>query len=251
MPCVWIDPCNTIVSASRKVAFDERQANYGKGPRWMSNDSRKYSRNLRASPYAGKQARWGDRRQWWFVVLFRGHVHFEFMPDSWQQTGDGLKVFIERLPGILSKRLGDDAWPRVVFSDRGPGLYQTSSGHIVGIYQKALQDGGFRPFAGADASWQPADIPNVLLHETVVGWVRAYVKRNPLERTENLERNVTNLKITMEACRRHIQSEYDVEGLCTSFRGRLAKLVAAKGGRLDALSAVAVVRAKTRARGHG
>ena len=88
------------------------------------------------------------------------------------------------------------------------------------------------PYAGADASWQPADIPDVLLHETVVGWVRAFIKRNPLERSESIERNVTNLKLTMEACRGHIQSKYDVDGLCRSFRGRLKELVQARGGRL-------------------
>ena len=99
---------------------------------WMSQGSRLYSRNLRASPYAtNKKNRWGDERQWWFVVFFRGRVLFEFMPVGWEQTGAGMSFFIARLPGILRKHLRDGLLPRVVFSDRGPGFYQGSTGHIV------------------------------------------------------------------------------------------------------------------------
>ena len=72
------------MSANAKGAFDEKQAAYGKGRRWMSEDSRVYSRNMRASPYATKQKRWGDKRLWYFMVLARGRVHFEFMPDDWE-----------------------------------------------------------------------------------------------------------------------------------------------------------------------
>ena len=66
----------------------------------------------------------GDTRLWWFIVVARGKVHFEFMPDGWEQTGAGIAAFIVRLPAILRRMLGPHArLPRVVFSDRGPGFY--------------------------------------------------------------------------------------------------------------------------------
>ena len=230
--CIWIDPCSTIVTSSPKAAFDEQQARHGKGPRWMSEDSRLYSRNLRASPYAGKQERWGDKRQWWFVVLFRGLVHFEFMPDGWEQTGDGMAHFIAKLPGILASRLGDDAMPRVIFSDRGPGFYQSSSGHIVATYAQALQAHGFRPFAGSDASGQPPDVPDVLLHETVVGWTRSYLKKHPAKRSTDLAANVAGWREAMAECRRHLEAERDIDDPCRSFPGRLRAPIASRGERL-------------------
>ena len=64
--------------------------------RWMSRDTRTRARNSRASPYAGKQARFGDKRVWWFVVLTRGQVNFVMMADHWQQNGEG-KIFQQRV----------------------------------------------------------------------------------------------------------------------------------------------------------
>ena len=61
--------------------------------------------------------------------------------------------------------------PRVVCSDRGPGFYQSSTGHIVGAYANAAKEHGFRPYAGSDASGQPPDVPDVLPHETAVAWL--------------------------------------------------------------------------------
>lgn len=94
--CVWVDPCSTILSDTPKAEFDEQMAAYGKGKRWMSRDTRTRARNSRASPYAGKQARFGDKRVWWFVVLTRGQVNFVMMADHWQQNGEG-KIFQQRV----------------------------------------------------------------------------------------------------------------------------------------------------------
>ena len=61
---VYIDPCNTILSGSFKIGFDENQAAYGKGERWMSPDVQLTVRNLCASPYATKQARYYEVLRW-------------------------------------------------------------------------------------------------------------------------------------------------------------------------------------------
>ena len=191
------------------------------------------ARNLRASPYAGKQTRWGDKRLWWFIVVARGKVHFEFMPDGWEQTGAGIAAFIARLPAILQRMLGPHArLPRVVFSDRGPGFYNSGTGHITSSYAEALANGGFRAFAGSDASSQPPDIADVLLHETVVGWARKWFKKHPVRRTAQVEHNLSRVVAAMEDCKRYIRNDCEIEALCHDFPKRLNELIATKGGRL-------------------
>ena len=164
---VWLDPCNTVLSVSDKAAFDEKQATYGKGPRWMSPDNRMNARNLRASPYATKQCHSGDRRSWWFVVVARGVVKFVQMPEQFSQTGDGMAMLVAQLTNVLKDMIGyDTPLPRVVFTDRGPGFFQGSTGHVVKAYADALKKHGFRPYAGSDASKQPGDVPDCLPHDS-------------------------------------------------------------------------------------
>ena len=233
--CVWIDPCSTIVYASPKAAFDEQRSSAGKGKRWMSKSSRQSSRNLRASAFAGKQVRAGDTRLWWFVIVARGRVEIEFMGDYWKQAGAGMAEFMTRLPAILRRMLGPSAaLPRVVVSDRGPGFYLSGlrNGEIVPAYAAALRHAGFRPFAGSSAAGQPADCPDLLLHETAVGWIRKYFKRHPFHRSQGLAHNIARVKTGMSSCVEHINGHYAVEDLCSSWPRRLEELVLANGERL-------------------
>ena len=85
---------------------------------------------------------------------------------------------------------------------------------------------------GHDASQQPPDAPDVLLHETVAGWIKKYLQKEKFNRTDGLEQGLERLKQAMADCKRHINQEYDVEGLCRSFPGRLQELVDATGQRL-------------------
>ena len=127
---------------------------------------------------------------------------------------------------------GQGRLPRVVFTDRGPGLYQASSGHIVKQYYAALQEAGFHPFAGVDASWQPADLPDILPHETVAGWCRPFFSKHPFRRTTSLEENERRFLEMLAPCEEHINTNYAVAGLCRSFPARLRELQSLQGGRL-------------------
>ena len=230
---IWLDPCSTILSEGPRAAFDEKHASYGKGKRWMSPDSRMSSRNLRAAPYATKQSRWGDKRVWWFIILARGVAKLVAMPDEFTQTGEGMAILVGKLPEILKSMLGNDvALPRVVFTDRGPGFYQGSTGHIVKAYETALRQHGFRAFAGPDASAQPADIPDCLPHETAVAWARNFMKKRPLKRgtIASMEAHLAQL---LSDAGGHITENYDVDALCRGeFNKRMRELKAQKGGRL-------------------
>ena len=231
--CVWVDPCNVVLSKAPRSVSGHDQAKYGKGPRWMSPDARMSSRNLRASPYGSGQAHHGDKRVWWFIVPARGKVHFQLMEDGWSQSGEGMAAFVDRLAGILKKMLGRDArLPRVVMSDRGPGFFNATTGHIVAEYHRALTENGFRAFMGDDASPQPADIADVLLHETVAGWVKSYLHKVHFNRNDGPDKCQERFEQTMKECAKYINKEYDVEGLCRSFPDRIKKLVAGGGERL-------------------
>ena len=118
----------------------------------MSDDAVYNSRNLRASPYAGKQASWGCQRAWWFIVLARGQIKLVSMGTAWKQNGHGMSQFVNRLPAVLDEMLGKRvAKPRVCFTDKGPGFYVAACGSIVDKYKHALDANGFRAFAGSCA----------------------------------------------------------------------------------------------------
>ena len=71
--------------------------------------------------------------------------------------------------------------PRVVFTDRGPGFYQGSHGTTCHKYAEALAKHGFRPVAGDDASWQPPDIADLLLHESVAAGIRKHCRKKRIK----------------------------------------------------------------------
>ena len=229
--CIWMDPCSTVIPASPRAIFDQSQANQGKGPRWMSKDARVYSRNLRAAPYAGKQASWGDKRVWWFMVFARGKVRLPIMKDGWEQNAEGMATMVNQLPKLLKAMLGNAAKPRVLLTDRGPGFYNGNHGIICQKYSSALTAHGFRPFAGRDASSQPPDIADLLLHESVAAGVRKYFRGNPVKWGEDQEKNVRAFTKNLKECEKYLNQHHDLTKLSLSFPRRVQKLVKEKGRR--------------------
>ena len=212
---IWVDPCTSSIPGFPKTAFGHKQATYGRAKRWMSANSRGQSRNMRASPYAGKQTQWFDRKVWWSIVLCRGNVHIEAMPQGWTQTGEGQAYMFALLPGILQSLLGDvEPLPSVLFTDRGPGFYHPSTGNICPEYLEALHDHGFQPWAGERSKWQPPDIADVLLHETVASWIRYYMKQHPLKLGQNTDNNEARLCKQLQGVVDHINSHHAVSRLC-------------------------------------
>ena len=102
----------------------------------------------------------------------------------------------------------------------------------MAAYSEALRREGFRPFAGESAAGQPADCPDVLLHETAAGWLRKLFKKHPFRRAAGVDRNVERVKSLMAQCVDHINREHDVHDLCSAWPRRLVELVAAEGERL-------------------
>ena len=129
---------------------------------------------------------------------------------------------------MLDKMVGRNTpKPRTIFSDRGPGFYHSSYGSITGEYETALRDGKFKAWAGTNAKKgpraQPPDIPDALLHETAVSWLRnRLVVTAPARRWEETPEELSK---RLHQAAKHANDLYNVSGLCRKFSGRLSELV--------------------------
>ena len=227
---VWFDPCCSIIPGSQNQYDKMRQACKGHR-RFISDDAKLYSPNLQGPKTALKQTAWEGKKVNWFMVLARGVVHVEVMPEAWKLDGDGVAAFVRRLTAVLRKMLGGDApLPRTIFTDRGTGMY-IPSGKIVNKYAAAAEAQGFKVYWGSDASRQSPDMGDVLLHETAVAWLRERMK---VELPEASPWDETLSQWTQRARRvvSYINETYDVSALCREFPKRLQDVVDGKGERL-------------------
>ena len=111
-------------------------------------------------------------------MLTRGRIHVEVMPEDWSPTSTGMGIFVQKLPGILKRMLGPTAaQPKVLYSDRGSNMYTPRAGIALGPYAAAVEAAGFRLYQGPDASRQPSDLADILLHETAISCFRKALNR--------------------------------------------------------------------------
>ena len=113
-----------------------------------------------------------------------------------------------------------------------PSSSHASTGAIVDAYKDALQKAKLKPFAGEDASWQPSDLADLFMHETVAAWVRKYFQSNPLCKTADLRKNWRSFDKGIKDCDKFINKFHDVHNLCKSMPKRLSKLKGNEGDRL-------------------
>ena len=165
------------------------------------------------------------------MVLAKGRAHVEVMPQELALDGAGLAEFVERLPGILRRMLGLNArLPKTVFTDRGTGMY-SPQGHIVGYYAEALEEAGFEPFWGHDASQQAPDMADLLLHENAVGLFRARMRKEKPVVVPWAE----TVELWTERARKVVQWMNDgdtLDRLCRRFPERVQACLDAGGERL-------------------
>ena len=100
-----------------------RQADLEKKRRYISDAGRGYSRNLRGPKQALKQATHETVRINWIVVLARGRVAIEMLPEEWALNGDGMAHVVASLAGVLRRLLGPrSTFPRTLWTNRGTGM---------------------------------------------------------------------------------------------------------------------------------
>ena len=73
----------------------------------------------------------------------------------------------------------------------------------------------------------------MLLHETVVAWVRKYFRKHPYRNPHKTKaQNYQAFLQCLRDAEAHINRTYDVAGLCASFPARIDDLIKARGDRL-------------------
>ena len=120
--------------------------------------------------------------------------------------------------------------PEVLFVDRGRGFYTTATAVATRPFADAMAEHDLRAFMGNDASQQPGNLSEVLLHETAVAWTRALLTKTmpAAPWRETREEYAARLRSVCTT----INAQHDVEGLCRAFPQRIADLVAQKGDKL-------------------
>ena len=227
---IWIDISSSIIPGDDKKAFLQTMARKS-GKKWHSPDAKAYSRNLTPPKDALKQCGWSDSKVYWSPYLARGVLHVAVWDEDFPgETSEGAAIVAKQIPKVLERMLRSASrLPRVVMSDRGRGFF-TSRGAITNKYADALKDARVRPFTGDDASEQPPNIPDLLLHEVATAWIRTREQQTKPAKPW-LE---TREKFTQRMARivRDINKTCDVDGLSRSFGNLLEQLVDRRGDKL-------------------
>ena len=87
-----------------------------------------------------------------------------------------------------------------------------------------------KAFFGVDASVQPGQLQEIMLHETAVAWMRTRLAKTVPRRAWEETREAYHARL--KACAGHINGHFDVEALCRGLPGRVAELAACRGDRL-------------------
>ncbi len=87
-----------------------------------------------------------------------------------------------------------------------------------------------RAFMGADASVQPGNLQELMLHETAVAWMRLRLSKSVPQNAweETRDEYASRLK----AAAAFINDKYDVDGLCRELPERVQKVFDRKGDRI-------------------
>ena len=160
----------------------------------------------------------------------RWKLHIEVLDEDFPgEVAAGAAILVERVRAALNVRFRSDA-PCVLYVDRGKGFYDPGTGKIVPAFRQALRDNGLKAFWGDDASVQPGNLQEMMLHETAVSWIRHRLVHSTPKSSAQETRSEYAARLK-DACR-DINRKLDVEGLCRSFLQRVHALKDAKGGRL-------------------
>ena len=73
---------------------------------------------------------------------------------------------------ILNIRFQGSTAPRVLFTDRGNGFFNSGTGAVTNGYRDALKNHNLRSFFKDSAAVQPGELQEIMLHETAVAWMR-------------------------------------------------------------------------------
>jgi len=228
---VWTDICNTILARTEKRHKDMTLARKGKKG-WGSQNSKMDSKDLRGKRESLKQKSHDSIRVYWAPILTRGKLHISLLGEDFPgETPEGAAMLVAKVRAALNVRFQGSNPPEILFTDRGQGFYHINGGKIRNEYKAALREHGLRAYYGDDASVQPGSLQEVMLHETSVAWIRRReaVTQNRQPWTETVAEFGARLRGICD----HINTHFDVEGLCNGLPKRLELLIDAEGDRIS------------------
>ena len=115
-------------------------------------------------------------------------------------------------------------------TDRGQGFFNKTTGQMTAEYAAALEAADLRALQGHDASGQPGNLQDLLLHETAVSWVRFLLTQTLPKRP--WEETCEQYGVRLHRVCQKVNAKHDVTGLCMELPSRLEKLVEKLGDRL-------------------
>ena len=80
--------------------------------------------------------------------------------------------------------------------------------------------------------WQPADLAEVFMHETVAARLRRYFHMYPVTKDKSLDENRESLLAGLAACEKYINQKYNVESLCHAMPKRVEMMLESQGDRI-------------------
>ena len=173
---LWTDICNKILPRTEKKATEQSLAR--KGPRgWGSSGSKGHSRNLVGKKESLKQNSWGTIRFFYARVLSRGKLSVSLLGEAFPgENPAGAALLVAKVRATLNIHHRGDDQPDIFFTDTGQGFFNIQTGKITEEYSEALRAHGLQAFMGTDASRQPGDLKEMMLHETAVAWITHRLK---------------------------------------------------------------------------
>ena len=165
-------------------------------------------------------------------MLSRGVLHVEYVGEAC--SGDkveSMELFVQKVRAAVNTRFRGDGKPRIILTDRGGGFYHIPTGYMTDEYKAALAANAFAAFAGEDARIQPGNLQEAMLHETAVAWIRyRLAKTVPPRPWEETEQEYAK---RLKECVAYINEHHNVKGLNMEFTQRVARIMAADGGRIS------------------
>ena len=227
---IWTDICNTILPRTERRSEEMTMSRKSKR-QWGSKGTRNQSDSLQGAPENKKLKSFGSIRVYWAPVLCRGKVHLEILGDKFPgETAEGASQLVAKVRKAVNIRFQGDDKPVTIFTDKGRGFFDGRTGAITKEYKEALARHDFKAYYPSKSD-QPGKLSEVMLHGTVVAWVRNREKvtlpREPWRETRE------EFAVRLRGICDYINQHYDVEGVSNSFPKRLELLVEKKGDRIN------------------
>ena len=137
---------------------------------------------------------------------------------------------VARVRAALNIRFQGSTPHKLFFTHRGNGFYESGSGAITTGYQNALRAHGLKAFFGGDASVQPGQLQDYLLHETTMAWMRDRLKKTCPKKA--WEETVEAYHGRLKQCAAYCNDKYNIEALCNEVPWRTEELLQREGDRI-------------------